>query len=496
MAANIIPQILDRDFLLKVSNFPEEIYNFDPNDHLSLLMKVLLGDSGTGQLSVVQTTASSTQDLRGIEFSDLDDIVGNILNTGRLSNEQYGIDVNPYLDQLASIDWDAINVTDSSYRERLALTLTAINLGATVLGLTLLSEAILGCKVRILEHWKYPNLMGYWFTTSPTEFSIVALTDGALTQAQIASVVDMVEFLRPTNSIVNVKSMASTYESSVTSNLNQIVADSEWFEFDKVVSVGTKLPTNKAGTKDYPTQYWIDPSNPTSAPIFAHRSASEESVDLISNISNVSAIIYPQPGDFSQVNTIYPAGVQRNVSGGVTYGPWTAVDKADSPDNFPNGKYPGDPGHYNTFSTNYAGSNSIISSLSTLQLSSGANTNLATTGVGSISLSSGGSVAFTYSGISGDNLTGCVYSGSQSASVSTNANATMLIGYNFEWSSQSAYITYLTKMVTKLNGKFNSDNSLYALPSSNSYEVINPITPKQIVTPAPFRIVGTAYGAL
>ena len=504
MAANIIPQILDRDFFIKVSNFPEEIYNFNPSDHLTLLMKTLLGDSGTGQISLVQTTASTTQDLRGIEFSDLDDIVGNILSSGRLSGEQYNINANPYLDQVSSIDWDNIHYTDSSYRERLSLALTAINLGGTVLGLTLLAESILRCKVRVLEQWKYPNLSGYWFTTSPTEFSIVALTDAALTQDQISSVVDMVEFLRPANSIVNVKSMVSTYETCVTTGRKQTVSNSEWFEFDKVVSVGTKNPTNKNGIKDLPTQYWIDPSAPVSAPIFAHRSSSEESIDLISNISSVNAIIYPDPNDLSQSNTIYPTGVQRNVDGGVEYGPWTAVEKADSPDNYPGntqttpptqpGKYPGDPGHYDTFTTNYTGSGALLSTLSTLPVTT--TTNIPTSGLGSIVLASGGTVSFTYSGVLGSNLTGCVFNGNLSSNVLTNANVTIIIGYNYEWPSQDAYVAYLTKMVTRLGGQFNGGKSQYRLPASNNYESPNPITPQQIVTPAPFRIVGTVYGAL
>ena len=105
MAANVIPYVLDRNFLEKVRNFPEEIYNFDPTDNLYYLMHILLGDAGTGQLSLVQTTASTTQNLRGIEFSDLDDTVGNILNASRISSEQYGINANPFIEQLQNNDW-------------------------------------------------------------------------------------------------------------------------------------------------------------------------------------------------------------------------------------------------------------------------------------------------------------------------------------------------------------------------------------------------------
>ena len=377
----------------------------------------------------------------------------------------------------------------------MSLALTAINLGGTVLGLTLLAEAILNCKVRVLEQWKYPNLIGYWFTNSPTEFSIVALTDGALTQDQISSVVDMVEFLRPGNSIVNVKSLSSTYETCVTGNVNQIVADSEWFEFDKIVSVGNKTPINKSGIKDLPTQYWINPSMPVAAPIFAHRSASEESIDLISNIANVTAIVYPQPNDLTISNTTIPSNAQRTVSGGVTYGPWNLIELADSPDNPSGPKYPGDPGHWNTFTTNYTGSNALVSSLLTIPVTT--TTGLPTTnGVGSIVLNNGSSASFTYSGISGNNLTGCVINTNQASIISANAKLTITIGYNYEWASQSAYIYYLTKMVTRLNGQFNSDKSQYRFPSSNNYEVINPISPQQIVTPAPFRVVGSVYGAL
>lgn len=495
MSGNIIPVVVDRSLLQKVSNFPEEVYNFDPTDNLYYLMHTLLGDAGTGQLSLVQTTAGSTQDMRGIEFSDLDNIVGSLLKTSRLQNEQYGLDVNPYLDQLSINDWDNIHFSDSSYRERLALSLTAINNGGTVLGLTLLAEAILKCKVRILEQWKYSTLSNYWSTTSPTEFSVVALSDGDLTQQQIASVANMIKFLRPANSIVNVRSMSDVYDTAV--GVQQIVADSEWFEFDKVVSSGNIKPTNKNNAVNFPSQYWLNPAQSTSAPLFSHRSSTEESIDLYSNIANIHAFIYGQ----NTKNIIGSPGSQRNTSGGVSYGDFMNLEKADSPDNYPNGKYPSDPGHYDTLTTSYNGASSaILSSLSTLTLTTTTGLVVPLSGStksGSISVTTGANISFTYTGITGSTLTGCVFDGDQSLSVAVGASVTLIISYNWEWASQAAYKAYMVKMVNKLGGIFTPiGGDQYQLPMTINYEAKNPVSVQQIASPAPFQIVGTAYGAL
>lgn len=49
MAGNVFPISLNQTLLWKVRNFPDNIYNFDSIDNLTILMSILLGDAGVGQ---------------------------------------------------------------------------------------------------------------------------------------------------------------------------------------------------------------------------------------------------------------------------------------------------------------------------------------------------------------------------------------------------------------------------------------------------------------
>lgn len=583
MAGNVVPTSVDRPFLEKVSNFPDTVYNLYPTDKLTILLETLLGGSGTGQLSLVQSSAQNTQNLWGVEFGDLDDIVGSLVRTNRLPNEQYGLldNPNPYIDQLTSSNWDSIGLGDAFFRERLGLMLTAINSGATVLGVTLAAEAILGCKVRVLEQWRYnPSLTPgvYPFkTTSLTEFAIVPLLDGftitaisstsstlsftvknnftigqqvivsgctpsayngvwtvdtatptgftvwdssnpgtgttlgmvspGLTQDQAGAVIEMIELLKPNSSIATISQNAGSSEILLTTK--QTVADSEWFEFDKLVSTGTINPTvNPINQASFPTQYWLDPSQAKIAPIFAHRRASEESIDVTPNVATITAIIYPQPNDLSQSQPITPPGTQRNVMGGTNYGPWNSVGLADSPDNFPGnssvspvvlpGKYPGDPNHYNVYTTTYSGSTATLQSITSsgLIVSSTIPSSIPTSGTGSVTATSGEVYTFNYTGVSGSTFTGCTFIGDEADTLSNSTVVNIELSYNFEYPSQTAYVNYLQKMVTKLGGEFNSSMSQYRLPTSNTYGILNPITIQEVLLSPPVKIVATAYGAL
>ena len=721
MSGNIYPITIDRAFLEKVSNFPDTVYSFNPTDNLTALMSALLGSSGTGQLTIAQTSASNTQDLPGIEYSDLDTIPGGIIGSGRIASEQYSTDLNPFTDQLTSAQWDAVNSADSAYRERLALMFTAINSGATVLGITLLAEAILGCKVRVLESWRYnspissisysagtytfycqnnfipgqqiiinnTSISGYdgsWnissatstsfvaspaFTTSVTsssfggvattltnysslfktssvsEFAIVPLNDTPLNQQTIGSLAENVSFLAPANSIITVanqtfvdtcsyNSFSLTSASSATggplgyilsftatgssfyvgqpisivgitgatgyngswtvatatgssftvyssnntsgtptltgsiaisnivndanSNVNylgatiletqynsipsgttivgtypgaillsnaptifessipltvmmtayevpisvkQVVADSEWFEFDKIVTVG-KVPPNMVPVTNntQASQFWINPNSSAPAPSFAHMSTSEEEVSLVSNIASVQAYVYHDNTTTSKKVPIAPPGSAKNIAGGITYSDWIQIPLADSPDNFPNGKYPGDPDHYTSFATSYGGSSqATFSSLQQNGLLVSMLTNVSTNGVGTVVADDGNTYSFSYTGLvftSGSSgtgtLTGISFSGPLSATLTNNNLINLSISYNYEWTSQAAYVSYLTGLVTANGGQFNSANTQYRLPITAKYESVQPISLQQVVLPPSITVVGTVYG--
>ena len=235
MAGNIYNLVVDQLVSTKFKNFPDTVYNLYPQDHLTHLLNTLLGDAGVGQLKLLQTTATTNQNLQGIEFSDLDHIVGSIIDAPRMSSEQYNSSLDPFIQQLPRDTWDQINVADSSYRERLALMMTAINSGATVLGLTLLSEAILGVPVRIIEAWKLPYSGGAFYypvagyspqssasfanqarssvltTNSTGEFLIVPQGETSFNQEIVSSLMQSINLLKPEGSIATLYTPSYNY---------------------------------------------------------------------------------------------------------------------------------------------------------------------------------------------------------------------------------------------------------------------------------------------
>jgi len=722
MPSNIYPISVDRNFSQKVSNFPDTVYAFNPTDHLTNLMNTLVGVAGTGQLTLAQLSASNTQDLRGIEYGDLDTIPGAMLRSGRLPSEQYTINTNPFTAQLTHSQWDSVNFADSAYRERLSMMFTALNSGATVLGLTLLSEAILGCKVRILESWRYnapinlatsngsvwtfsaPNNFysgqqvvisgnsnssynGTWTvlsantvqftvtgganssgtggfatsltnysslfkTSSPSEFAIIPLSDAPLPQSLIGSLAESVQLLCPVNSIVTIATQVfndssagsvvqynaytississasggplgyiwsvtatgssftvgqpisisgitgapgfngsytvatvagssftiysstnpsgtpsytgslaiSNIVSDVNANANylgatvtetsynsipsgttvlsvvsgvsmslsaaptlipsntytltitisayeapigikQIVADSEWFEFDKIVTVGKgSLDLPSVTDPTLTTSYWVNPNVAVTAPQFAHMSTSEEEISLVSNIASVNAVIYPDPSNTSKKTIISPRGIAKNAQGGIVYSDWYWVALADSPDNYPKGKYPGDPNHYTSFSTTYTGSTqSSFAYLTTNGLPVAIVSNLNTSGSGTVVADDGTIYTFSYTNITvgsgtAGTLTGVIFNGPNSATLTSNNVINLASAYNWEWTSQAAYVTYLTNLVTANGGQFNPSKSQYRLPTGSEFESASPISLQQVVLPPSLNIVGTVYG--
>ena len=847
-----------------ITNFPDTVYNFYPHDHLTSLMNTLLGDTGVGQLLLAQNTASLTQNLNGMEFSDLDNIVGSLLGSPRLSTEQYGIQVNPFQDQLLRNNWDSIHMADSAYRERLTLMLTAINSGPTVLGLTLLCEAILGQKVRIIETWRAPFSGGEFIypqagktpiintynstnktgqygplystmfnTDSITEFLIVAKGDTNYTQDVVQNVINSVNLLKPENSIAtfyipdpsypifnyaagttilsfapgqgpapsdiycnvdvmyngnsilntyinNINTLATSFgateqvtlnaaiPSGTTNNLNltlqvntslfdipiyckQMIADSEWYEFDMIAAVNSAiLSSNISELSQYSNRYWLSSNNMATGPLFAHHETAEETLDLVSLVSNVQLVTYPSlssapptpaptptpptpptkpaPNSTSSVyaqydfainqkivsangryfaimqsdgnfvvydqdpqyyysvpsntylsysgNDIYGYGssgsavvqIQQNLnqltnaglvvdglygvltraavenfqrfwtltvdgicgpdtwgvvlwelyatsphnvaiwatntagsgatyarlqtdgnfvvyndshnpkfsskSSGkypvmimqndgnlviyetsgpnkwqtfgfpnaiwswwtgeldpsisgynafiksisppppppppappkIVYGDWINIGLADSPDNYPNGKYPGDPNHYNRTNIIYTGSSTTLSNLSILTLSNVSflkNITVSTPGQGSVIDANGVPHTFTFTGVdqSSSSLTSCSFTGDVTQTLLANANVT-IISYNFEYPNQQSYLNYIKSMVNKLQGKL--DNSTtptkYCLPISNAYwntQVPSGSIPLiSILAPPKVKINSTVYGAI
>lgn len=151
----IIPDAPTIDQLI---NFPEEIYDLRETSHLVRLMKVLLGDSGAGQLRKRILLARLESYLTGANFFDIDRFYGAIFGALRSPEEQFQI--NPMDDVATPDEWDQLQAADCNFRERIMMLAKAIMMGATIPGLKAAAQAIVAAPVDIYETWSLLDAYG------------------------------------------------------------------------------------------------------------------------------------------------------------------------------------------------------------------------------------------------------------------------------------------------------------------------------------------------
>ena len=289
MAGNNYPINLHSTFEQKVRNFPDSVYNFNDGDNITTLMKILLGNSGTGQLSTLQLAARLSQ--QTIEYSNLDEILGLILGVKRVSSEIYSFATNPFIDQLPHENWQEIISKDASYRERLIGAAEAFQIGATMWGILTLCEALTQFKFYVVESWRTPGY-GRSSLNKSQEIVLIPLIDGNLwkkwDQAYAYSITQVIHRLLPTNFVISFGTPIQSFTPVPLSNVTTASGYSEYFHLSRTVSTSQiNTPGNiQVGGN---TRYWVKNNNANKAPHFSHLQTQEIIIDLTGNIVNASS---------------------------------------------------------------------------------------------------------------------------------------------------------------------------------------------------------------
>lgn len=136
-----------------LAHFPDQVYDLSDESHLVRLMKVLLGDTGTGQLRKRYTYAHLSHFLLTIRYNDLDQLYAEVLGLRRFLRERLTID--PYNSAATDEEWEAINAADASYRARVEAFSRAIAMAGTPSGMVLAACAVLGTECRVYESYAF-----------------------------------------------------------------------------------------------------------------------------------------------------------------------------------------------------------------------------------------------------------------------------------------------------------------------------------------------------
>lgn len=136
-----------------LAHFYDEVYDLRSESHLSRLLKILLGDTGTNQLRKRYTYAHLSQFLLTTHYNDLDQMFAEAFGLKRFLRERLSIDV--YLDAATDEEWEQINAADASYRSRIEAFSHALNLAGTPSGMVIAASAILGHECRVYESYQF-----------------------------------------------------------------------------------------------------------------------------------------------------------------------------------------------------------------------------------------------------------------------------------------------------------------------------------------------------
>jgi len=311
---NSLPLNISQTLSWKTRNFPDNVYDFNPGDLLTILMSSLLGNAGTGQLSASQIAARLTQQY--VQFSDLENTIGELLNAPRLTTEFYNTPVNPFTDQLTPKQWNDVFIKDSNYRERLIALMTALLKGGTVQGIQATAEATAQVQALVIENWTTAsgvvsaNGWSNGFGSQETILVYNAPSGLTVSNVQRTAILNSLKKVSPIGTVIT----------QVSGNINNfspvpytpISDNSELFTFTRVVTANNINTPSYAINNQSPsvyTRYWLENGKPITAPNFAFTTSQEVSIDVTTNVSTVTITPVTASGQtLNSYTTQYPLG--------------------------------------------------------------------------------------------------------------------------------------------------------------------------------------------
>lgn len=369
----------------RMEHFDENVYKV--NDESTLLyqfVQALCGDGGAGSLKKEIFLQRLSGSLDGIYGPDLDYVFGSVRFLSRASSESY--DYNPMTDELTSEKWDEIAAKDAQYRDRIRRFFTACGKGGSTEGIREAVVAATSADCQIMESWRYIDNFGLaagvgrsvgrsWAAVELTTGHPVYFAEKSEAQTFVAgrgtpanwmvqevqsrsevTVVPLKEDLSPRearvlrqmldritgqDTVVTIDPQGLSVNSPVV--VQAITADSTYFQVEKVVTgapILEELPPPEMLAIDLdPSQLWLKPNTPELAP-YARFNITQEhsSYYLVSGgrRSPIDSVSYGTLQEDGSVVLEEPFTWYEQTS---QFGPWTTYEKADSPDNYPGGKF-------------------------------------------------------------------------------------------------------------------------------------------------------------
>lgn len=343
---------------LRMEHFDDKVYAGDSSTVLYKWLDAMCGDAGAGSLKKEIFLQRLSGALTGIYGSDLDYIFGNIRFLSRTSSESYPYD--PMTQMLTSDQWDEVRVKDAWFRARITEFFQACQLGGTIDGVKMAVHAACSVDCTVYEVWRYTDSygitgsLGRSMTVDPpndqyghkpnngrAEFVVQPHKD-TLAPTERRLLRDMLDRITPMECVATINTNGLSV--SVPVPVRAIAADSTYYQVEKVVT-GTPLlesiPAPELLAIDLdPTERWLFSNSPELAPYGQFNISAEYSYYYLMSggpRSPIDAVLYGKMGtDGTTVLSEIPFEIFETTG---QFTAWQPYEIADSPDNYPGGKF-------------------------------------------------------------------------------------------------------------------------------------------------------------
>lgn len=329
---------------LRLEHFDENVYTADSSTVLYKFLDAMCGDAGAGSLKKEIFLQRLSGALTGIYGSDLDYIFGNVHFLSRSPSESYPY--NTMNQMLTSDQWDEVAVKDQWYRNRIREYFIACGLGGTGDGIRQAVHAATSVDCEIMENWRYIDNFGLGSNVGRAPVSArnevtIRPYKTEIEPKERRLLRDMLDKITPQDTVVTINTNGLSVSSPVA--VRAITADSTYYQVEKVITgtpVLKDLPAPELLAIDLdPTEQWLFSDSPELAPYGKFNITSEYGYYYLASGGSRSPIDSVQYGRLRDDGSVglEPPFEWFESTGQFTA--WTEYEKADSPDNYPGGKF-------------------------------------------------------------------------------------------------------------------------------------------------------------
>jgi hypothetical protein len=342
--SNVFPLFAAKSTESRLEHFDETVFKADSTTVIYKFIDAICGDGGAGSLKKSAFLDRLSSTLENIYFSDLDYIFGNIGFLSRHESESYVWD--PSRDMLTSDQWDEVRVKDAWYRARIREFFMACGLGGTPEGYRMAVHAASSVDCDLYEVWRYKdnfglrNALGRAPVTSRNEV-VVTPHKSSLAPKEFRLMRDMLRKITPADVITTISTTGLSVNTPVP--IKMAAADSSYFEVQKQV-IGTPvladLPAPELLAIDLrPSEQWLLKGSKETAPYAAFNITQESGFYYLVSGGARSPVDSVEYGTLQATGTVKKEPLFESFKSTGQYTPWVEYDLADSPDNYPGGKF-------------------------------------------------------------------------------------------------------------------------------------------------------------